>query len=191
MGTPVFRVVRRQLRAAGVVRDERTLGPPNPGSVRHGLSPESGSASSPDDVSLHRCAMTAEQRPTRRQIVRFAAVGLVSNGVLLLLIWGLTSAGLRRRCTSCLAAGPLPGVRVVNRLADPSAIAARPARHLRATSSPTRSVTSATCSSAVARRPMGLPHQWVQAAAILCVAALVFTLQKHWVFRTPVERKAQ
>jgi len=31
----------------------------------------------------------------------------------------------------------------------------------------------------------GLPHQPVQAGAILCVAALLFLLQRYWVFQQP------
>jgi putative flippase GtrA len=31
----------------------------------------------------------------------------------------------------------------------------------------------------------GLPHAWVQGALIFVVAALVFVLQKYWVFRIP------
>lgn len=31
----------------------------------------------------------------------------------------------------------------------------------------------------------GWPHQWVQAAMILGLAAFLFSIQKFWVFRTP------
>jgi putative flippase GtrA len=136
--------------------------------------------------------MTTHRQPTRRQIVRFAAVGLVSNGILFAFYLALTSAGLTPAMAMSLAyaAGVLQTF-VFNR--------SWTFGHRGATGAPFARYVITYAMGYLGNLllllflvdRMGLPHQWVQAVVILCVAIFVFTLQKHWVFRTPVEREAQ
>jgi putative flippase GtrA len=136
--------------------------------------------------------MTAEQRPERRQIIRFAAVGLVSNGILFVLYLGLTRAGLTPAIAMSLAyaAGVLQTF-VFNRSWTFGHRGAAGAPFARYVVTYVLGYVGNLILLLLLVDRMGLPHQSVQAAAIVCVAIFVFTLQKHWVFRTPVERKAQ
>lgn len=135
--------------------------------------------------------MTARDRATRRQIVRFAAVGLVSNGVLFAFYLVLTLAGLAPAVAMSIAyvAGVLQTF-AFNRAWTFGHRDAAGAPFARYVATYAMGYVGNLLLLLLLVERMGLPHQWVQAVAILCVAAFVFMLQKHWVFRTPVERRA-
>jgi putative flippase GtrA len=120
----------------------------------------------------------------QRQFVRFAAVGIVSNGALFLLYLVLTGAGLSPALSMSLAY--VVGVAqtfAFNRawtFSRSGSCAAPLARY--ATTYGIGYVVNL-CLLRLFVDELGLPHRWVQGAAILFVAALVFALQKQWVFR--------
>lgn len=121
----------------------------------------------------------------RRQLVRFAAVGIVSNGALFLLYLVLTSAGLSPALSMSLSyvVGVVQTF-ALNRswtFAHCGDCAASLARY--AATYGVGYVVNL-CLLRLFVDELKLPHQWVQGAAILFVAALVFALQKHWVFRS-------
>jgi len=122
---------------------------------------------------------------TRRQLARFAAVGLVSNGALFVLYLALTSAGLSPAASMSLAyVAGVAQTFAFNRawtFSHRGACASSLARYAAAYG------IGYALNLALLRLLVDewqLPHQWVQGATILLVAALVFALQKHWVFRS-------
>ena len=121
---------------------------------------------------------------TRQQFVRFASVGIVSNSALFLLYLVLTTAGLSPALSMSLTyvLGVVQTF-AFNRswtFSHSGGCAAPLARY--ATTYAIGYVVNL-CMLRLFVDGLKLPHQWVQGAAILFVAALVFALQKHWVFR--------
>lgn len=120
----------------------------------------------------------------RRQLVRFAAVGIVSNGALFLLYLVLTSTGLSPALSMSLAyAAGVVQTFAFNRswtFSHSGGCAASLARYATAYGI---GYLANLCLLRLFVDELKLPHQWVQGAAILFVAAFVFVLQKHWVFR--------
>ena len=121
----------------------------------------------------------------RRQLVRFAAVGIVSNGALFLLYLVLTSAGLSPTLSMSLAyAVGVAQTYALNRTWTFSHSGSRAAPLARYAATYGIGYVLNLCLLRLFVDELGLQHQWVQGAAILFVAALVFALQKHWVFRS-------
>jgi putative flippase GtrA len=124
----------------------------------------------------------------RRQFVRFVAVGVVSNGALFVLYLVLTSTGLSPALSMSLAyAAGVVQTYAFNRswtFSHSGDCAASLARY--ATAYGIGYVVNL-CLLRLFVDGLKLPHQWVQGAAILFVAVLVFVLQKHWVFRNALQ----
>ena len=121
----------------------------------------------------------------QRQLVRFAAVGIVSNAALFLLYLVLTSSGLSP--TSSMSLAYVVGVAqtfALNRTwtFSHSGSCVAPLARYAATYGIGYLVNL--CLLRLFVDELAWPHQWVQGAAILLVAAIVFALQKHWVFRS-------
>jgi len=121
----------------------------------------------------------------QRQLVRFAAVGIVSNAALFVLYLVLTGAGLSTTLSMSLAY--VVGVAqtfALNRTwtFSHSGRCVAPLARYAATYGIGYVVNL--CLLRLFVDELAWPHQWVQGAAILLVAAIVFALQKHWVFRS-------
>ena len=122
----------------------------------------------------------------RQQFIRFAVVGMLSNAVLFVLYLVLTRAGLTPAVSMSLAyaAGVLQTFAWNRRwtfsYAGGSAVPF--ARYMAAYGI---GYLVNLLLLRVFVDQLGLAHQAVQGAAILLVAALVFVLQKHWVFPAP------
>jgi len=122
---------------------------------------------------------------TQRQLVRFAAVGIVSNGALFLLYLVLTSAGLSPTLAMSLAyVAGVAQTFALNRTWTFSHSGNFAAPLARYASTYGIGYVVNLCLLRLLVDELAWPHQWVQGAAILFVAALVFALQKHWVFRS-------
>jgi len=126
---------------------------------------------------------------TQRQLVRFAAVGIVSNGALFLLYLVLTSAGLSPTLAMSLAyVAGVAQTFALNRTwtfshsGSRAGNCAAPLARYAATYGIGYVVNL--CLLRLFVDELAWPHRWVQGAAIVFVAALVFALQKHWVFRS-------
>lgn len=125
------------------------------------------------------------ERATGRQIMRFTVVGLVSNGVLFMLYLALVRAGLSPVGAMSIAyALGVAQTFAFNRRWTFSHAGPRlaPLARYLVTYALGYVINLVILALLVGR--LGWAHQWVQAAAILVVAVLVFALQKHWVFRS-------
>jgi putative flippase GtrA len=121
-----------------------------------------------------------------RQLIRYAIVGVASNAVLYLAYLGLTFYGTPPKAAMSIgyAIGVVHGFAVNRRwtFGQCGAGTAAFARYL-----------TAYAIGYIANFAMlvalvdgaGLPHQLVQGIAVLTIAALLFMLQKLWVFPTP------
>ena len=120
----------------------------------------------------------------RGQVVRFALVGVTSNVLLYLFYLLLTSAGLGYKVSMTL-------LYFLGVLQTFFANRAWTFRHI---SNMKKSLFRYFSSYAIGYLinfgflyvfvdRFGLPHQWVQAGAIIGIALLLFLLQKYWVFR--------
>jgi putative flippase GtrA len=126
---------------------------------------------------------------TAGEFARYAIVGIASNGVLFVFYLLLTGAGLEPKLAATIAygAGVLQTF-VFNRSWSFRHAGARgPAlgRYIVAYASGyvlNMAVLATLVDGA------GLPHQWVQGITILALAALLFLLQKFWVFRDKESR---
>jgi putative flippase GtrA len=119
-----------------------------------------------------------------RQIVRFAVVGLVSNALLFGLYLLLTNAGLSYvpAMTAVYAIG-IAQTFVANRswtFGHADRLGSPFVRYV-VTYALGYLLNLALLTTLVGG--LHLPHAWVQGALIFVVAAFVFVLQKHWVFR--------
>lgn len=127
-----------------------------------------------------------------RQLVRYGVVGIASNGVLYLLYLLLTQQGMGHKLamSTVFVIGVLQTF-VFNRrwtFEHGGGIGGPFARYA---ASYAIAYGANLAALAVLVDGAGLPHQGVQAAMILCNAALLFLLQKYWVFRTvPVAASA-
>lgn len=122
--------------------------------------------------------------PWLLQFTRFAVVGLASNAVLYLAYLGLTAVGIGPKAAMTLlyAAGVLQTF-VLNRRWTFQHRGDRRAALFRygVVYAAGYLINLAALELLVSR--MGMPHQLVQAAMILVVAAFAFVMQRCWVFR--------
>lgn len=120
----------------------------------------------------------------RQQFIRFAVVGLLSNAALFVLYLVLTRAGLTPAVAMSLAyaVGVLQTF-ALNRTWTFSYAGGSAAPFVRYLAAYGVGYLVNLLLLRVFVDQLGLAHQAVQGAAILLVAALVFVLQKHWVFR--------
>jgi len=128
---------------------------------------------------------TSPRATARQQVLRFAAVGIVSNVALFLLYLVLTSSGLSPAISMSLAY--IVGVAqtfAFNRTWTFSHAGSCTAPLLRYATTYGVGYAINLCLLRLFVDELAWPHQWVQGAAILLVAAIVFALQKHWVFRS-------
>jgi putative flippase GtrA len=137
--------------------------------------------------------MSATHAATSTQLLRYAAVGLASNAALFGLYLVLTGAGLAPTVAMSLAyAAGVAQTFFFNRawtFGHGGAAGSAFARYV-ATYGIGYLVNLLALQALV--EGLGLPHRWVQGTLILCVALLVFTLQKLWVFRpVPAAREVQ
>jgi putative flippase GtrA len=129
--------------------------------------------------------MIAMERATGRQIVRFAVIGLISNGVLYVLYLALARAGLSPAMAMSIAYSlGVAQTFAFNRRWTFSYAGLRLAPLVRYLIAYALGYVINLAILVVFAGRLGLAHQPVQAVAILVVAAVVFALQKHWVFRT-------
>ena len=128
---------------------------------------------------------TSPHATARQQVLRFAAVGIVSNAALFLLYLALTSAGLSPAVSMSLAyvVGVVQTF-AFNRSWTFSHCGSCAAPFARYVTTYGIGYLVNLCLLRLFVDELHWPHQWVQGAAILLVAALVFALQKHWVFRS-------
>ena len=128
---------------------------------------------------------------TRRQLVRYALVGVMSNLLLFFCYLGLTALGLGPK----LAMTFLYGIGVAqtflfNRnwsFKHRGGVAGALGRYVAAY------VAGYVLNLVVlwgAVDVLNFNHRWVQAVMIIVLAVVLFLLQKHWVFRTPTLQAA-
>jgi putative flippase GtrA len=122
------------------------------------------------------------------QILRFAAVGLSSNGLLYLAYLGLTAIGVSPRSAMTLAygAGVLQTFAFNRRWTFRHRGAGRPAL-IRYAATYILGYFINLVGLIVLVGRLGFPHQIVQAGMIISLAVLTFLLQRYWVFRPAVE----
>lgn len=117
------------------------------------------------------------------QMLRFGVVGVVSNLLLFLFYLALTSAGLGHKLAMSLAylAGVLQGFFLQRSwtFRHRGLVGRSLARYVVA-----YAVGFALNYTALIWLVdgLGFPHAWVQAAAVFCLAAVFFLLQKYWIF---------
>jgi putative flippase GtrA len=119
----------------------------------------------------------------RREFLRYAAVGLVSNGVLYLLYLALTRAGAAPAAAMSVAyAAGVAQTFVFNRSWTFGHTGPTHAAFARYAVAYAVGYAANLAALAVLVDRWGWPHEAVQGASILLVAALVFALQRYWVF---------
>jgi putative flippase GtrA len=120
------------------------------------------------------------------QFLRYAVVGLASNGLLFLLYLGLTGLGMGHKTAMTLlyAAGVLQTFVFNKRWSFRHGGAATPALVRYAAAYGIGYVVNYIALLVLVDR-WGLPHQWVQFFMVGFIAVMLFALQRYWVFRTP------
>lgn len=121
-----------------------------------------------------------------RQLIRYGVVGIASNGVLYALYLVMTRYGIGPKLAMTIAYGAgVVQTFAFNRrwtFEHRGAVGSAFSRYVA-----TYAIGYGTNLVALVMLVdhAGLPHRWVQAAMIVCIAALVFLLQKFWVFHVP------
>lgn len=126
--------------------------------------------------------------PLSIQLLRFAVVGFLSNGLLFLAYLGLTSIAVSPRAamTAVYAAGVLQTFLFNRRWTFQHRGSSRAAL-VRYIATFVLGYLLNLGGLVLLVNRLGLPHQFVQADMILTVAAFSFFLQRYWVFRPTVK----
>ena len=125
--------------------------------------------------------------PMLRQVVRYGVVGIASNGLLYVLYLAMTHYGLGHKLAMTVAY--VIGVAqtfAFNRRWTFDHQGRLGASFVRYVASYGIGYFVNLLALAALVDHLELPHEWVQGAMILCIAGLVFLLQKYWVFHTQV-----
>lgn len=128
--------------------------------------------------------MAKTEHSTLAQLVRFGIVGVVSNGALFVFYLVMTRHGLGPKIAMSIAYGiGVAQTFLFNRRWTFRHRGAVSAAFVRYCATYGIGYLTNLVTLAVLVDVAGWPHEWVQGAMILCIAVLVFLLQKYWVFR--------
>lgn len=131
-------------------------------------------------------------RSTLSQLLRYGTVGLVSNAVLYMAYLALTSFGLGAKLAmSLLYALGVIQTFFFNKRWSFGHRGEHGTAFFRYCASYGIGYGVNLAALLLLVDQFGLPHQIVQGVMILCIAALLFLLQKFWVFRHPSPSPAQ
>lgn len=128
--------------------------------------------------------MGATSTSTLGQLLRFGVVGLASNGILYVLYLFMTMQGLGPKLAMSIAYGiGVAQTFLFNRRWTFRHDGSLSAAFVRYCATYGIGYLANLTALVVLVDGLGWPHEWTQGAMILCIAALVFVLQKFWVFR--------
>lgn len=121
---------------------------------------------------------------TLAQLVRFGIVGVVSNGALFVLYLVMTRYGIGPKIAMSIAYGiGVAQTFLFNRRWTFRHRGSASAAFVRYCATYGIGYLTNLVTLVILVDLAGWRHQWVQGATILCIAVLVFLLQKYWVFR--------